>query len=58
MFRFVLSAAAVAGLLAAQPAFAKPSATMTSDHTQSTTAERGKAIAYDYEQAISEGTKA
>jgi hypothetical protein len=44
MFRFVLSAAAIAGILAAQPAFAEPSPTTTSGHTQS--AERGKAIAY------------
>jgi hypothetical protein len=48
MFRFVLSAGAIAGILLAQPAFAEPSAAMTPAHTQSATAERGKAIAYNY----------
>jgi hypothetical protein len=60
MFRFVLASAAIDGILAAQPAIARTSATMTSDQTQSTTAERGKAIAYDFDEddAVSEGTKA
>jgi hypothetical protein len=56
MFRFVLSAAAIVGILAAQPAFAEPSAATTSGHTQS--AERGKAIAYnDYDDDEESATR-